>query len=248
VGGIEAPWEILDVEVPAVDRGAYHAAKRAVDLILGTAMLILTLPLFLLIAIAIELDSPGPVIFAQERVRGRRVRSRSDGSTSWVFQRFTLYKFRTMVANADPTIHKEYMTAYLASDHERLAALRPDRADGESFRPAEDPRVTRVGRILRKLSLDELPQLWNVIRGDMSLVGPRPPVPYEVELYDTHDLRRLGSLPGITGWAQTHGRCSIEFDEMVRLDLEYIERQSIWLDLKILLITVPLVLSRKGAD
>jgi lipopolysaccharide/colanic/teichoic acid biosynthesis glycosyltransferase len=168
--------------------------------------------------------------------------------TTWTLRPFTIYKFRTMVADADPSLHREYMAAYLRADDDRLEALRPEREDGESFRPAADPRITRVGAFLRKLSLDELPQLWNVLKGDMSLVGPRPPVPYEVEMYDAPHLRRLASPPGMTGWAQINGRCAIGFEEMVRYDVEYAERRSFFLDLKILLLTVPLVLSGKGAD
>jgi lipopolysaccharide/colanic/teichoic acid biosynthesis glycosyltransferase len=140
------------------------------------------------------------------------------------------------------------MTAYLAGDEARLDALRPGRKAGESFRPANDPRVTRVGAFLRKTSLDELPQLWNVLKGEMSLVGPRPPLPYEVELYEDQHLVRLASRPGITGWAQVKGRTGIRFKDLVRLDLDYIERRSILLDLWILLITIPVVVSTKGAD
>jgi lipopolysaccharide/colanic/teichoic acid biosynthesis glycosyltransferase len=224
----------------------YHVAKRVLDVVLSGALLLLASPLFLLVALAIKLDDAGPAVFAQERVRGRRVRK--DGAWTWIVQPFTMYKFRTMRMDADPSLHQTYMQAYLAGDEERLTVLRPGRKEGDSYRPAVDPRVTRVGAILRHLSLDELPQLWNVLRGDMSLVGPRPPLPYEVEMYQGHHLPRLASRPGITGWAQVRGRTTIGMEQTVQLDLEYIARQSIWLDLKILLLTVPVVLMQRGAE
>jgi lipopolysaccharide/colanic/teichoic acid biosynthesis glycosyltransferase len=224
----------------------YLVTKRVLDVVLSGALLMLVSPVLLLVAVAIKLDDPGPAVFAQERVRGRRVRK--DGASTWVLQPFTIYKFRTMRTDADPSVHRDYMKAYLAGDEERLSALRPGRREGDSYRPADDPRVTRVGAILRRLSLDELPQLWNVLRGDMSLVGPRPPLPYEVEMYQGHYLQRLASRPGITGWAQVRGRTTIGMEQTVRLDLEYIARQSIWLDLKILLLTIPVVLMQRGAD
>jgi lipopolysaccharide/colanic/teichoic acid biosynthesis glycosyltransferase len=206
--------------------------------------LLLASPLLVVIAVAIKLDSKGPVLFRQQRIRGRQV----DGRPEWVLEPFRLYKFRTMVADADPSLHQRYIEAYIARDNGTLAQLRPGRGNGDSFRPLRDPRVTRVGAWLRKLSLDELPQLWNVLRGDMSLVGPRPPLPYEVAMYGDHDLRRLTAPPGITGLAQVRGRCSIGFDDLIRHDLEYVGSQSIWLDLKVLALTLPVVLSRKGAD
>jgi lipopolysaccharide/colanic/teichoic acid biosynthesis glycosyltransferase len=225
---------------------AYHATKRIIDVVLAAVLLVVSSPLMLLIAIAIRLDDAGPAIFPQERVRGRRVRTAA--GRTWVVQPFTMYKFRTMGADADPALHRAYMAAYVSGDEERLSALRPGRRDGESFRPANDPRVTRVGTLLRRLSLDELPQLWNVVRGEMSLVGPRPPLPYEVEMYQDHHRGRLASRPGITGWAQVRGRTTIGMEHTVRLDLEYIARRSIWLDLKILALTLPVVLTQKGAD
>jgi lipopolysaccharide/colanic/teichoic acid biosynthesis glycosyltransferase len=233
-------------DVAHVGRSGYQVTKRVLDVVLSGALLMLVSPMFLLIALAIKLDDPGPAVFAQERVRGRRVRK--DGASTWVLKPFTIYKFRTMRTGADPSLHRNYMKAYLAGDEERLSALRPGRRLGDSYRPADDPRVTRVGAILRRLSLDELPQLWNVLRGDMSLVGPRPPLPYEVEMYQGHYLRRLAGRPGITGWAQVRGRTTIGMEQTVRLDLEYIARQSIWLDLKILLLTIPVVLTQRGAD
>ena len=228
------------------ERRGYHVAKRAVDIVVASLLLVLASPLLALAAIVIRLDSPGPVVFRQQRLRGRR--AKRDGRWVWEIRSFTLYKLRTMRVDADPHVHRRYMEAYLTGDEECLATMRPGRKHGESYRPAEDPRVTRFGRVLRKLSIDELPQLSNVLRGDMSLVGPRPPVPYEVEHYQSYHLRRLASRPGITGWAQVKGRCAIGFEDMVRLDLEYIARRSAWLDLKVMMLTIPVVLSRKGAD
>jgi lipopolysaccharide/colanic/teichoic acid biosynthesis glycosyltransferase len=246
VSDVALPSRFPPGDVAYVGGSGYHVAKRALDVVLSGALLMLVSPVLLLVALAIKLDDAGPAIFAQERVRGRRVRQ--DGAWTWILQPFTIYKFRTMRMDADPSLHRNYMKAYLTGDEERLSALRPGRREGDSYRPAHDPRVTRVGPILRRLSLDELPQLWNVLRGDMSLVGPRPPLPYEVEMYEGHYLRRLASRPGITGWAQVRGRTTIGMEQTVRLDLEYIARQSLWLDLKILLLTVPVVLMQRGAD
>jgi lipopolysaccharide/colanic/teichoic acid biosynthesis glycosyltransferase len=221
----------------------YFVAKRIVDVVATSLLALLVMPLIPLIVIAIKLDSPGPVIFRQRRIRGRRV---DDGS--WVPEPFTLYKFRTMDVDADSALHREYITAYIEGDNARLAALRPGRRDGDSYRPLDDPRVTRVGAVLRRLSLDELPQMWNVVRGDMSLVGPRPSLPYEVAKYRDGDLRRLTTPQGITGLAQVEGRCALGFEDLMRLDLAYLAGRSVWLDLKVMLRTVPVVLSRKGAD
>jgi lipopolysaccharide/colanic/teichoic acid biosynthesis glycosyltransferase len=246
VSDVALPSRFQPGDVAYVGGTGYHVAKRVLDVVLSGTLLLLLSPVLLLVALAIRLDDVGPAVFAQDRVRGRRVRK--DGTWTWILEPFTIYKFRTMRMDADPSLHRNYMMAYLAGDEERLSALRPGRREGDSYRPADDPRVTRVGAILRRLSLDELPQLWNVLRGDMSLVGPRPPLPYEVEMYQGHHLRRLASRPGITGWAQVRGRTTIGMEQTVRLDLEYIARQSIWLDLKILLLTIPIVLTQRGAD
>jgi lipopolysaccharide/colanic/teichoic acid biosynthesis glycosyltransferase len=238
------PESTEPIGVSMLNRRRYFTVKRVIDLTVSCVLLVLVAPLFPLIGIAIKLDSRGPVMFRQYRIRGRPTGDRS----SWALEPFTLYKFRTMVVDADPSLHRQYITAYIDGDHARLATLRPGRKDGDSYRPLHDPRVTRVGTLLRKLSLDELPQLWNVVRGDMSLVGPRPPLPYEVARYRQPHLQRLGTPQGITGLAQIQGRCALRFDELIRLDLQYVTAQSIWNDLKILVRTVPVVLSRKGAD
>jgi lipopolysaccharide/colanic/teichoic acid biosynthesis glycosyltransferase len=214
------------------------------DIVGACVLLVLVSPLLAIVPIAIRLDSKGPALFGQQRIRGRQI----DGGPDWALETFRLYKFRTMVADADPSIHQRYIEAYIARNEAELAALRPGRGNGESYRPLRDPRVTRVGAVLRKLSLDELPQLWNVLRGDMSLVGPRPPLPYEVALYGERELQRLTTPQGITGLAQVRGRCSIGFDDLVHYDLEYVSSQSMWLDLRVLALTLPVVLSRRGAD
>ena len=194
-------------------------AKRALDITVAAALLVLAAPLMLLIALAIKLDSPGPVIFRQRRVG-------KDGRP------FTFYKFRGMVADAEARLHE---VAHL------------NEVDGPIFKSRRDPRVTRVGRVLRRTSLDELPQLWNVLRGDMSLVGPRPPLPTEVTRYEPWQRDRLLVPGGITGLWQVSGRNLLGFEDMVRLDLEYITRWSLWLDLRILLRTILVVLTARGA-
>jgi len=194
--------------------------KRLFDFALAAGAIVITAPVWLVTAIAVKVSSHGPVFFRQVRV-GR-------GGTP-----FTVYKFRTMVNGAE----------------EVLAELRAlNEASGPLFKMRDDPRVTRVGKFLRRWSLDELPQLWNVVRGDMSLVGPRPPLPEEVDAYeqDWH-FDRLEVLPGITGLWQVSGRSNLSFDDYMRLDLSYVENWSIGFDLYILAKTLPALLSRKGA-
>ena len=193
--------------------------KRTMDLALASVALLALAPLCLGIALLVRRDSPGPILFRQTRV-GRHGRL------------FTLYKFRSMVVDAE----------------RQLAALRAySEVDGPIFKMRDDPRVTRVGRWLRRASLDEVPQLLNVIRGDMSLVGPRPPVPDEVAQYTPAQRARLEITPGITGLWQVSGRSQLGFDDMVRLDLDYARRRSVLLDCLILLRTIPAVLSKRGA-
>jgi lipopolysaccharide/colanic/teichoic acid biosynthesis glycosyltransferase len=230
-------------ELRDVTRPRYYAAKRLMDITLASITIVLFAPLLLLIAVAIRLDSPGPIIFRQQRLRARRIVT--NAQSSWVVEPFTLYKFRTMVADADPSPHRTYMAAYISGDEEHFASSRV--RPGDSYRVLDDPRLTRVGAVLRKFSIDELPQLWNVLRGEMSLVGPRPPMPYEADLYEERHFQRLAAPCGLTGWAQVQGRCTVGFEDMVRLDLEYIARRSFWFDLRVLLLTIPVVLSTRGA-
>ena len=197
-----------------------YAVKRAIDVFGSLAGMVLLSPVFLGIALAVKLTSPGPVIFAQVRV-GRYGRH------------FRFYKFRSMYVDA------EARKAELLSQNESK--------DGVIFKMKDDPRVTKVGRFLRRTSLDELPQLWNVFVGDMSLVGPRPPVPSEVAEYTLEDRKRLDVIPGITCLWQIKGRSEIPFHEQVRLDKEYIQTPGFWKDVVILLKTIPAIIGGKGA-
>ncbi len=199
---------------------AAYASKRAMD-IAGSALgLVVLSPVFLAIAVAVKLSSPGPVFFCQTRV-GRYGRH------------FKFYKFRSMRQDA------ESMKDGLMDRNESK--------DGVIFKMKDDPRITKVGRFLRRTSLDELPQLWNVFIGDMSLVGPRPPVPSEVEKYTLEDRKRLDVIPGITCLWQINGRSEIPFNEQVRLDKEYILAPGIWKDIVILLKTIPAIIGGKWA-
>lgn len=223
-----------------VDRSLYFTCKRCMDVVLAMLLLVLLCPLLLLIAILIKLDSPGPIIFIQERVGARR-RS-SGGQTYWEIRNFPFYKFRSMVKDADQSMHQAYIRAFITGQVEKSGT------DGVKFKLTNDPRVTRIGRILRKTSLDELPQLVNVLKGEMSLVGPRPVPTYEVAEYRPEHYERLTALPGITGLWQVNGRCQVSFEDMVRMDIEYVHNQSLWLDAKILVCTIPAVISGRGAE
>jgi lipopolysaccharide/colanic/teichoic acid biosynthesis glycosyltransferase len=193
--------------------------KRTMDIVGSVLLLVLCAPLLLVIAAAVKASSKGPVLFKQYRVGqyGRR---------------FTFLKFRSMRSNNDTSVHREYVTKLIAGEAERM----PSRADGKGvYKLANDDRITPLGRFLRKTSLDELPQFLNVLKGDMSLVGPRPPIPYELAAYQTwHRRRVLEVKPGITGLWQVTGRSRVKFDDMVRLDLRYAMSWSPWLDVKIL--------------
>jgi len=223
--------------LPAPDRArsprlaAYDAVKRGIDIAGSFSLLVMLAPLLMLVAVSMKLRSPGPIFFRQTRI-GRLMKP------------FTMLKFRTMHVNADHAIHQEFVSNLIkakASGHGAGAGT-------EAFKLADDPRVTGLGRILRKTSIDELPQLWNVLKGEMSLVGPRPPLPYEVEQYERWHCRRvLEAKPGLTGLWQVEGRSRTTFDEMVRLDLRYARTCSFWTDVKILLATPAAVIVGKGA-
>jgi len=209
-----------------------HVVKRAMDIVGSIAALILFSPLFALIALAIKLTSKGPILFKQTRI----------GQYGTIF---TFLKFRSMMPANDPGIHREYVKRFIAGEVDSNGS---GRSQNVVYKIQEDPRITRVGKFLRKTSLDELPQFINVLKGDMSLVGPRPPVPYELEVYHTwHRRRVLEVKPGITGLWQVNGRSRTKFDEMVRMDLRYARMWSPWLDLVILLQTPHAVLSGDGA-
>jgi lipopolysaccharide/colanic/teichoic acid biosynthesis glycosyltransferase len=206
--------------------------KRTID-VLGSVVLLGCLsPLLALIAVAVRLDSKGPALFRQERLGQYGVP-------------FTFLKFRTMYFQTDSRIHEEYVKQFISGK----ADQHPARNSTEGvYKLTKDPRITRIGRFLRKTSLDELPQFFNVLKGEMALVGPRPPLRYEVTSYDVWHRRRLfEARPGITGLWQVNGRSRTKFDEMVRLDLQYAETWSLWLDLKILLRTPRAVLLGEGA-
>jgi lipopolysaccharide/colanic/teichoic acid biosynthesis glycosyltransferase len=208
------------------------ALKRGID-ILGSGLLLLILsPILAAIALAIKLTSKGSVIFEQERL-------------GQFGAKFKCLKFRTMYADNDPKIHREYIQRFIAGQTENG---KTSGAEPVVYKITNDPRVTAVGKFLRKTSLDEFPQFWNVLRGEMSLVGPRPPVPYEFEVYDFwHRRRVLEVKPGVTGLWQVSGRSRTSFDDMVRLDLQYSQKWSLWLDLKILLATPRAVVTGEGA-
>lgn len=203
--------------------------KRTSDIIIAALTLIFLAPVWLVIALLIKLDSRGPVFYRQERVG-------MDGRL------FLVYKFRTMRLDSDDEIHKEYQRKFIAGQPDANVG-NPDRP---TYKLQNDPRITRVGRVLRRLSLDEIPQLLNVLRGDMSVVGPRPPIPYEVEAYELWHRKRLDMKPGLTGLWQVSGRNRLPFEEMVKLDLFYIENWSVLFDLKIILRTVLVVFRGDG--
>lgn len=215
-----------DISGPANGRRSSSGIKRMMDIVGSLGALMLLAPLFLVIAAAIKLTSKGPVIFRQQRLG-------QFGKT------FTCLKFRSMSVNNDLTIHKEFMKHVIHGDY--------DGKNGDSgervYKMTNDPRITKIGHFLRRTSLDELPQFINVLKGEMSLVGPRPPLAYECQQYDLwHRHRVLDVKPGITGLWQVNGRSKVSFDDMVRLDLRYVRSRSLWLDLQILLQTPKAVL------
>jgi lipopolysaccharide/colanic/teichoic acid biosynthesis glycosyltransferase len=208
----------------------FQALKRGMDFLGSLALLLILSPLLLAIAGLVKLSSRGPVLFRQVRI-------------GQMLKPFMICKFRTMHADSDHGIHHNYVRWFISSSGEAQ-----DKEKNTFFKLTNDPRITPIGRFLRKTSLDELPQLWNVLRGEMSLVGPRPPLWYEVQQYKPwHRHRVLEAKPGITGLWQVTGRSRTTFDEMVRLDLRYARGQSFWTDIKILLATPAAVIKGKGA-
>jgi lipopolysaccharide/colanic/teichoic acid biosynthesis glycosyltransferase len=198
----------------------YLLTKRIVDIVGAFSGFILLSPFFLIFAILIKMQDPrGPIFFKQERV----------GKNG---QKFYMYKFRSMVMNAEELLKD---------------LLEKNEISGAMFKMKDDPRITRVGKFIRKTSIDELPQLWNVIKGEMSLVGPRPPLPREVEKYDDYDKQRLTVTPGCTGLWQVSGRNSLGFKEMVELDLKYISERNLWMDIRVILKTFLVLFGSKNA-
>lgn len=206
----------------------YRAAKRAIDVLFAAAALVALAPVLLLIALIVRLDSPGPALFRQERL------GRNRGP-------FVMLKFRTMWQDADDAFHRDAV-------HKTANGIRTETSNGKHvFKSLEDPRITRVGKVLRATGLDELPQLINVVRGEMSLVGPRPAVPYELPYYKDWHHYRFAVLPGITGLWQVMRSTGTDFEDMMRLDVQYTAAGSIWQDLKLMAMTIPAIVKERGA-
>jgi lipopolysaccharide/colanic/teichoic acid biosynthesis glycosyltransferase len=239
--GISRHTPIIILDAQYRDNSLYFRCKRCLDIVLAISLLVILAPLLLLIAILIKLDTPGSIFFVQERVGAKRVWK--NGRRRWEVRNFPFYKFRSMIQNADQSLHEDYIIAWVAGQ-----AGEPSTTSETKFKIVNDPRITRIGKILRKTSLDELPQLVNVLKGEMSLVGPRPVPTYEVGQYQAQHYQRLTALPGITGLWQVKGRCQVSFEEMIDMDIEYIRNQSLWLDIKILALTLPAVMSGRGAE
>lgn len=208
----------------------YLRLKRLVDILFTVLILFFLLIITIIVAVLIRLDSPGPIFFRQKRVGFNGVE-------------FNMLKFRSMYVNSDDAAHREAIAKYI--NGQKVS----DTTDSElAYKQVDDPRITKVGRFLRKLSIDELPQFFNVLRGEMTLVGPRPPLPYEVEFYSQHDQLRLQGKPGLTGYWQVYGRSRVPFASMVEMDLDYLQKQSLTEDLKLIALTVPvMVLGQGGA-
>jgi len=210
-------------------RAKVFLLKRALDLMLTCLILIAFSPLLLLIMLAIKMGSPGPVFYAQTRL-GKKG------------EPFRFYKFRSMYVNTDDAHHRSYLKSLIKAGN----PYKVDENGEPLFKIFDDGRVTRVGRLIRRYSVDEFPQLFNVLKGEMSLVGPRPPLAHEYQDYSDWHRKRLDGIPGITGLWQVNGKSKISFDEMVKLDIHYLKNWSLWLDIKIILRTIPVML--KGED
>lgn len=210
---------LSDAQFSKTDKRFYYAVKRIFDVCASLLALIILMPLMIAVAAAIRFDSKGNVIYSQERV----------GKNGKIFK---MFKFRSMIENADEMV-------------EKLRHL--NEMDGPVFKISNDPRITKIGRFIRKTSIDELPQLINIIKGDMSIVGPRPPLPDEVSKYTEFEKRRLSVAQGLTCYWQISGRSSIAFHEWIQLDLKYIKEQCIITDIKIIFLTIAAVIKRKGA-
>jgi lipopolysaccharide/colanic/teichoic acid biosynthesis glycosyltransferase len=228
-GVATSPLTYVCLSTPRV----YLLAKRVLDVALSLAAIIVFLPLWVGIAVAIKLTSPGPVFYVTE-------------SLAMGGRPFRLYKFRTMEHRADERIHREFIASYVRENKPFAVEIGPDGERRSVFKVVNDPRVTPFGRLLRRSGLDEAPQFINVLRGEMSIVGPRSPRPFEYEHYQEWHKQRLTVPQGITGLYQVTARSRASFDDMVRIDLEYIRRRSLWLDLRIIGLTIPVMLFGKG--
>lgn len=209
-------------------RISYLKWKRVLDFAFTLLISPFVLLVCIIIALCIKLDSKGPIFYRQKRIG-------QDGAE------FEMLKFRSMYTNSDSAAHHEKIMRYMNGEK-----LNEDGVPHLAYKDAKDPRITRVGRFIRKTSLDELPQFLNVLRGEMTLVGPRPPLPYEVELYNSHDRLRLAGKPGLTGTWQVYGRSRVTFQNMVEMDIEYLQDQSLWKDLKLIFLTVPVMVFARG--
>lgn len=218
----------LSERIVATD-GRYFMLKRIMDVAIALALLALLAPVMAIVALAVALDTPGPVLFRQRRI----------GQNGMPFD---MFKFRSMRHNADASVHRQAIKRFMEGER-----LNTSRTTDAPFKLGADSRITRIGRFIRKTSLDELPQFWNIVTGEMSLVGPRPPIPYEVELYSQRAMLRLEGKPGLTGPWQVYGRGTVTFDEMIEMDIAYLDNRSIWYDLKLIALTAPAALRGRGA-
>ena len=208
----------------------YLRAKRILDIVFTLLILLPLCIVFVIVAVAIWMDSKGPIMYRQKRV----------GLSG---AEFNMYKFRSMYVNSDDSVHREAIVRYMNGQEMNVGTAA---AIKFQFKLSDDPRVTRVGRFIRKTSIDELPQFFNVLRGEMTLVGPRPPLPYEVALYTPRDRLRLSGKPGLTGIWQVYGRSCVAFQDMVEMDIDYLQHQSFWEDLKFIALTIPVMIRGRG--
>ena len=206
----------------------YLRVKRLLDIIFTLLISPFVLLVGVIVAVCIKLDSKGPIFFRQKRIGQNGVE-------------FEMLKFRSMYVNSDELAHREKIIKYMNGQK-----LNEDKTGEMSYKDINDPRITPVGRFIRKTSLDELPQFWNVVCGQMTLVGPRPPLPYEVEMYSSYEWLRLTGKPGLTGTWQVYGRSRVTFQNMVEMDIEYLENQSLWQDIKLIALTVPVMIFARG--
>ncbi len=211
----------------SIDPG-YLRARRILDILFTLLILLPFCIVLVIVAVLIRLDSKGPIFFRQKRV-------------GFNGKEFEMLKFRSMHVNCDNSVHREAVKQYING-----AALNGHSNANNQYKLVDDPRVTRMGRFIRRTSIDELPQFINVLRGEMTLVGPRPPLPYEVEAYSLRDQLRLCGKPGLTGTWQVYGRSRVTFQEMVEMDIAYLQQQSIWQDLKLIVLTIPVMLQGRG--